>query len=83
VWTPTGPSECRYEFPDPNDWTTHLILGNRLSAVTKDHYKLAPGALITPVILHVKLEPPFDGYFGVEISYGHASSPIELMSISV
>jgi len=75
VWPPEGPSEVSYSFPVPADWQGGVVLQNRAQIISKDHVKLAPEAIITPLVILVKLQPPFLTPFVFELSYGHGGSP--------
>lgn len=75
LWCPDGPSHAEYGFPDSGNWDGSIIFGNRAQLVSKEHVRLAPTAMTTPVVISVTLKPPFKGLFGFELSYGHGRSP--------
>lgn len=72
---PGGKSELKYGFKDKSIWDGSMALGYRFSIVSKDTFKLAPGAIVQPFFLTYRLEPPFLTPLTVIISFGHRDSP--------
>jgi len=73
--TPDAKSELKYGFRDKSIWDGSMALGYRFSVVSKDTFKLAPGAIVQPFFLTYRLEPPFLSPLHVIVSFGHRDSP--------
>jgi len=80
---PGGASELKYGFKDAQNWTGSRALGYRFSIVSNDAFKLAPGAIIEPVFLSFRLQPPFQSALHLIISYGHRDSPTTLTEVLI
>jgi hypothetical protein len=72
---PEGPSEMSFTTPDATIWDGRVFLGNTISLVSKDSFKLSPRAIIPTITLQVKFAPPFESDLWYVLYYGHHASP--------
>lgn len=71
------------KFLDPQNWTGHNAYKQIIGLVSKDGFKLAPGAVIAPITLVFTLAPPFLGPLSFEFKYGHAESPVNVVEAAL
>lgn len=96
--TSSGPGVCRdvyltcsFELPEPScgasfDTSASLFegdsVGNRISLIAPDWFRLAPDAPVTPLVLNIWFTQPlssaelFKGTFRLSVVYGHSASPV-------
>jgi hypothetical protein len=74
---PEGGSEIGFEPGNRAEWTGNSALfGLRIGLVAKETFRLAPEAVTQPLLLHVRLAPPFVSDFVWTAWYGHDESPV-------
>lgn len=56
---PEAPSSLGFVFPDPDNWTAALSFGRDLSIISKPGYRLPPEAQAQPLLLELRIAPPF------------------------
>jgi hypothetical protein len=71
---PSGPSKIAFTGPDTSIWSGRVFLGNTISVVSRDSFKLSPRAIIPSITLQVRLAPPFGGDLWYTLFYGHGAS---------
>jgi hypothetical protein len=77
---PNAKSELSYECPDSKGWTGSMAYGQIIHLTSVDGFKLAPGAIVQPIILHFRLESRFEHELWYAIQFGHAHSPVREIS---
>jgi len=76
---PEGPSNVCITLSDQHNWIEQYPKGAFKNLVSKDSFKLAPGALTQPLMLEYTLIPPFLSELSYEITFGHATSPVRMI----
>ncbi len=77
---PEGPSNVGITLSDQYNWIEQYPKeASFKSLVSKDSFKLAPGAFTQPLMLEYTLIPPFLSDLSYEITFGHATSPVRMI----
>lgn len=80
TFPPPPPSEMAFVM-EAAGWQGGKGPGNRVSVVSPDAYKLAPGGIVRPISITFKLQPPFTSGLAFELQYGHRDSPTSFVRL--
>jgi hypothetical protein len=76
ISSPEGPSTAAVSISDQTNWTGHCAFRAVWNLVSRDSFKLAPEAMVQPIVLYLSFAPPFESEFWYKITFGHHSSPV-------
>lgn len=74
--TPGDTSEIRFDPTDNTNWTGIWAFGTKISLISNTNYRLPPGVEVQPLVIHISLNPPFEGGLKIVGTVGSSASPI-------
>lgn len=80
---PKGKSKLLYKELDPPNWTSRKALGHMINIISKDGYRLAPGAVAEPFSIELYFHPPFESELVYEIAFGHQNWPMRKLMATI
>lgn len=83
VFCPSGKSKVFYNPKDQDNWTGTVGLGHIFSIISRDGYRLPPGAVADPFSIELYFNPPFESDLIYEISFGHQNWPMRTLTATV
>lgn len=76
VIPPGNATQIAVEVSDRANWTGGFAFGTLTSLVPVDGYKLAPKALVQPLVFRCAFAPPFERSLFYRINFGCSGSPV-------
>ncbi|MCG7961692.1 MAG: ATP-binding protein [Candidatus Thiodiazotropha taylori] len=71
---PGANCQVQFETPDSTNWTGQSEFERQLSMITTPGFRLPPGANTQPIVVHLYLQPPFNGELRITGSVGAGES---------
>lgn len=68
-------TKISWQIQDRENWTGHFAFGRQISIISKESVRLPPKAFLTPLSLHVELQPPFTERLLLKCNIGCSGSP--------
>lgn len=70
-----GPNcEIAFDRPDATNWGGIWSFGRQMSLISQPGYRLPPDSYVQPLIIHMKVSPPFDAPFRIKGIVGAGTS---------
>lgn len=83
VFCPNGTSKVSYNPREQDNWMGTVGLGHIFSVISRDGYRLPPGAVAEPFSIELYFSPPFKSPLVYEITFGHQNWPMRTLAATV